>query len=50
MNIIGVCPSGDGVSKIRGYIIIVPKAKPGDYVKIKVIKVSKKEAVGTIIE
>jgi len=50
VNIIDVTPSGDGMSKIRGYTIRVPKAKPRDYVKIKVIQVGEKAAVGEIIK
>ena len=50
VNIIEVTPSGDGMSKIRGYKIMVPKAKPRDYVKIKVTQVGKKAAVGEIIK
>jgi predicted RNA-binding protein with TRAM domain len=50
VNIIDVCPSGDGRSNIRGYIITVPKAKPRDRVKIKVIQVGEKAAIGEIIK
>ena len=50
VNIIDVSPSGDGLSKIRGYIITVPKAKPRDYVKIKVTQVGEKAAFGEIIK
>jgi 23S rRNA (uracil1939-C5)-methyltransferase len=50
VNIIDVSPSGDGTSKIRGYTITVPKAKPGDCVKIKVTQVGKKTAVGQITQ
>jgi len=50
VNIIDVCPSGDGMSKIRGYAIIVPKAKPRDYVKIRVTQVGEKSAIGEIIK
>ena len=28
VNIIDLCPNGDGRTKIQGYIIVVPKAKP----------------------
>ncbi len=49
VNIIGICPSGDGMSKIQGYTIVVPKAKPNDYVKIKITQVGEKTATGTII-
>jgi predicted RNA-binding protein with TRAM domain len=50
VNITDVCPSGDGISKIQGYIIMVPKAKPRDRVKIKVTQVGEKAAIGQIIQ
>ena len=50
VNIIDLCPNGDGRSKIQGYIIIVPKAKPRQRVNVKIIQVGEKEAVGKIIE
>jgi predicted RNA-binding protein with TRAM domain len=50
VNITDVSPSGDGISKIQGYIIMVPKAKPRDRVKIKVTQVGEKAAIGQIIQ
>ena len=50
VNITDVCPSGDGLSKIQGYLIMVPKAKPRDRVKIRLIQVGEKAAIGEIIE
>lgn len=50
VNIIGICPNGDGMSKIQGYIIKVPKAKPRDRVKIKITQVGDKEAIGKMID
>ena len=49
VNITDVAPSGDGISKIRGCDIIVPKAKPRDCVRIRITQVSKEAAVGEII-
>ena len=49
VNITDVCPNGDGMSKIQGYIIMVPKAKPRDLVKIKITQVGEKAAIGEII-
>ena len=49
VNITDLCPNGDGMSRIRGYIIKVPKAKPRDCVKIKVTQVGERVAVGEII-
>ena len=50
VNIIDTCPNGDGRTKIQGYIIQVPKAKPRERVKVKIIQVGKKEATGEIIK
>ncbi len=50
VNIIDRAPSGAGVSNIQGYIIIVPKAKPGERVNVKITSVEKKTATGEIIE
>ena len=50
VNITDVSLSGDGISKIQGYVIMVPKAKPRDCVKIKITHVGEKEAIGEIIE
>lgn len=30
---------GDGIAKVKGFVIFVPGAKKGDYVKIKITKV-----------
>jgi predicted RNA-binding protein with TRAM domain len=50
VNIIDTAPSGDGISKIRGYVIIVPKAKPRDRLTIRVTEVREKIGTGKIIE
>lgn len=50
VNITDLCPSGDGMTKIQGYIIMVPKTKPRDLVKIRVTKVGEKAATGEIIK
>ncbi len=50
VNITDVAPSGDGSSRIQGYIITVPKAKPRDCVKIKITQVGEKAAIGEIVD
>ncbi len=50
VNIIDKCPNGDGMSKIQGYVIQVPNAKPRERVKIRINQVGKKIAIGEIIE
>ena len=50
VNITDICPNGDGMSKIQGYVIQVPKAKPRERVKIKINQVGEKAATGEIIK
>ncbi len=50
VNITDVCPNGDGASTIQGCVITVPKAKPRDRVKIRIIEVGRKKATGRIID
>jgi predicted RNA-binding protein with TRAM domain len=50
VNIIDTCASGDGMSRIRGYIIVVPKAKPRERVKVRITQVSDKTVTGQIIQ
>jgi len=50
VNITAVCPSGDGMSKIQGYVIMVPKAKPRDRVRIKITQIGEKAAIGEKIK
>ncbi len=50
VNIIDTAASGDGISKIRGYVIIVPRAKPRDRLTIRITEVSEKTCTGKIIE
>jgi len=49
VTIIDLAPNGDGRLNIRGYSILVPKAKPRDSVKIKIVSVNETCAVGHII-
>ena len=41
---------GDGIAKVKGFVIFVPNAKVGDEVNIKVTKVMRKFAFGEIVE
>jgi predicted RNA-binding protein with TRAM domain len=49
VTIIDLAPNGDGRLIIRGYNILVPKAKPRDYVKIKITNIDDDTATGQII-
>ena len=50
VNITDICPNGDGMSKIQGYVIQVPKAKPRERVKVKITQIREKGATGEIIK
>ena len=50
VNIVDVGPNGDGRSKIQGYVITVPRAKPRQRVRIRLTQVGEKMATGEIIE
>jgi predicted RNA-binding protein with TRAM domain len=52
VTIIDLAPSGDGRLSMRGYSILVPKAKPRDYVKIKITSIDEENdvVVGQIVQ
>lgn len=41
---------GDGIAKVDGYVIIVPKTQKGEMVKVKVTAVRGKVSFGEVIE
>jgi len=41
---------GDGVSRIQGYLIFVPRSKSGERVHVKIVKVNRKFAVAEKID
>lgn len=41
---------GDGIAKVDGYVIIVPKTQKGERVKVKVTAVRGKVSFGEVIE
>jgi predicted RNA-binding protein with TRAM domain len=41
---------GDGVGKIEGFVIIVPETKIGETVQVRINRVSKKVAFGSIVK
>jgi len=40
---------GDGIGKVKGFVVIVPNAKPGQTVKVKIDAVRGKVAFGTLV-
>lgn len=41
---------GDGILRIKGFVVFVPEVKKGDFVKIKITKVLAKVAFGKLVE
>jgi predicted RNA-binding protein with TRAM domain len=41
---------GDGIARIEGFVVFVPKAKTGEHVRIRVIRISRKFAEAELIE
>ncbi len=50
VTILSVGGKGDGIAKVKGFVIFIPETKKGDYVKIKITKVLPKLAFGQVVE
>ncbi len=50
VEIVEVSRRGDGVARVRGLIVFVPKTKPGDKVRVRIRKVGPTWAVGEVVE
>ena len=48
-NITELSRRGDGVAKIRGFIVFIPGAKKGDHVKFKITMVARRFATAEIV-
>jgi predicted RNA-binding protein with TRAM domain len=44
-----VSQRGDGVARVKGFVVFVPGTKPGDHVKVKITTVAKRFAVGEVV-
>lgn len=49
LNIEAVGEKGDGIAKIKGFVIFVPNAKQGETVKVRITKVLRKVGFGEIV-
>jgi len=49
VTIESVGAQGDGVAKVKGFVIFVPGTKQGEKVKVKVTKVFKKVGFGEVV-
>jgi predicted RNA-binding protein with TRAM domain len=50
VDIVELSPKTEGIARIQGFVIHVPDAKPGDHVKIKIIRLGEKTANAEIIK
>ncbi|RLG91355.1 deoxyribonuclease [Candidatus Bathyarchaeota archaeon] len=41
---------GEGIARIKGLVTFVPNTKPGDHVKIKITRISRRCAEGEVVE
>ena len=42
-------PNGEGVARIKGFLIFVGNAKPGDHIKVKIAKLDSVSADAQIV-
>ncbi len=43
-----IAKKGDGIARIKGFVVFVPETKVGDRIKIKIEKVMRKFAIAAI--
>ena len=41
---------GDGIAKVKGFVLFVPNTKKGDYVKVKITKVLQNAGFAEVVE
>lgn len=49
VNIEGVGEKGDGIARVKGFVVFIPGVKEGDQVRIKITKVLRKVGFGEVI-
>jgi predicted RNA-binding protein with TRAM domain len=50
VEITDLSPKGEGIARSQGFVIYVADTKPGDRVKIKVIRITKKAANAQVVK
>jgi predicted RNA-binding protein with TRAM domain len=38
VDVLIAAPNGEGIAKVKGYSIFIPKWKPGDHVRVKITR------------
>lgn len=41
---------GEGIARIKGLVTFIPNAKPGDHVKIRITRISRRFAEAEVVE
>ncbi len=41
---------GDGIARIKGLVTFIPNTKPGDHVRIRITRISRRFAEGEVVE
>lgn len=49
-KVLSVGERGDGIIRTKGFVVFVPNVAAGDYVKVKITKVSAKVGFGELLE
>jgi len=49
-KVLSVGEKGDGIVRTKGFVIFVPNVRAGDFIKLKITKVSSKVGFGEMIE
>ena len=50
VSIQSVGGKGDGIAKVKGFVLFVPETKKGDYVKIRITKVLQNVGFADVVE
>ncbi len=50
VEIVELSRRGDGIARVRGFIIFVPNTRPGDKVKVRIKRVGRTYAVAEVAE
>ncbi len=50
VEIIELSSRGEGIARIEGLVCFIPNTSPGEYVKIRITRISRKFAEGEVVE
>ena len=49
MDVVEMSPNGEGVARVKGYMLFVAGGKVGDHVKVKIVRVDSVSADAEIV-